>query len=102
VETARLNELSSQLTSMQALSSDSSSRRAQATSGAGDKLQEVLSNPLLSSLRADLSRAEARMQELNSRFGDNHPQVIEPEGLDRRDPLAHRHRDAARPRAACP
>lgn len=77
VETARLNELSSQLTSMQALSSDSSSRRAQATSGAGDKLQEVLSNPLLSSLRADLSRAEARMQELNSRFGDNHPQVIE-------------------------
>jgi uncharacterized protein involved in exopolysaccharide biosynthesis len=25
----------------------------------------------------DLSRAEARLQEINSRFGDNHPQVIE-------------------------
>ena len=77
VETARLNELSSQLVAIQAMASDSSSRRAQATAGSGDKLQEVLNNPLVGQLRADLGRAEARLQELSSRFGDNHPQVIE-------------------------
>lgn len=77
VETARLNELSSQLVAIQAMASDSSSRRAQATAGSGDKLQEVLNNPLVAQLRADLGRSEARMQELSSRFGDNHPQVIE-------------------------
>jgi succinoglycan biosynthesis transport protein ExoP len=77
VETARLNELSSQLTAIQAMASDSSSRRAQAASGAGDKLQEVLNNPLVTQLRADLGRAEARLQEITSRFGDNHPQLIE-------------------------
>lgn len=77
VETARLNELSSQLVAVQAMASDSSSRRAQASAGAGDRLQEVLNNPLVAQLRADLGRAEARLQELSSRFGDNHPQVIE-------------------------
>lgn len=77
VETSRLNELSSQLLAVQALASDSSSRRAQASAGAGDKLQEVLNNPLLASIRSDLGRAEARLQELSARFGDNHPQVIE-------------------------
>ena len=77
VEMARLNELSTQLVAIQAMAADSSSRRAQASAGAGDRLQEVLSNPLLASLRSDLGRAEARLQELTSRFGDNHPQVIE-------------------------
>ena len=77
VETARLNEISSQLTAVQAIATDASVRRAQATSGSGDKLQEVLTNPVLSQMRTDLGRAEARMQELGSRLGDNHPQVIE-------------------------
>ena len=77
VETARLNEISSQLTAVQAIATDASVRRAQATSGSGDKLQEVLTNPVLAQMRTDLGRAEARMQELGSRLGDNHPQVIE-------------------------
>jgi uncharacterized protein involved in exopolysaccharide biosynthesis len=40
-------------------------------------LQEVVNNPALSNLRGDITRAEARFQELTSRLGDNHPQVIE-------------------------
>jgi len=32
---------------------------------------------VLGGLKVDLSRAEARLQELNSRLGDNHPQVVE-------------------------
>jgi chain length determinant protein EpsF len=64
VENARLNELSSQLTQVQAISAESGSRQAQAQSGQGG-------------LKAELSRSEARLQELNTRLGDNHPAVQE-------------------------
>lgn len=77
VEAARLNELSSQLVALQAVTADSSSRQLQAQAGSADRLQEVVNNPALSGLRSDITRAEARLQELNSRLGDNHPQVIE-------------------------
>jgi len=73
VEMNRLNMLSQQLVSMQAVSSESNSRAA----AAGDNLSEVLNNPLLSSLKADVNRAEAKVQELNSRYGNQHPQVVE-------------------------
>jgi chain length determinant protein EpsF len=76
-ETQQLNQLSSQLTMLQAVSAESSSREALAQRGSGDRLQEVVNNPNLAALRADLTRAEGRLQELTSRLGDNHPQVIE-------------------------
>ena len=37
----------------------------------------MLNNPVIGALKSDLSRNEARLQELNSKFGDNHPQVQE-------------------------
>ncbi|MFM7534090.1 MAG: chain length determinant protein EpsF, partial [Rubrivivax sp.] len=77
IETTRLNELSSQLVSMQAVSSDSSSRQAQASGSSAEKMQEVLNNPVINALKADISRTDARLQEVSSRLGDNHPQVIE-------------------------
>lgn len=77
VENARLAELSSQLVQLQAVSSESGSRQQFAQGAQGDRMQEVLSNPLIGSLRADLTRNEARLQELNSKFGDKHPQVVE-------------------------
>ena len=77
VENARLAELSSQLVQIQAISSESGSRQQQAQGTQGDRMQEVLNNPVIGSLKADLSRNEARLQELNSKFGDNHPQVVE-------------------------
>ena len=77
VETARLNELSAQLVAIQAAAADSSSRQVQAQAGAADRLQEVVNNPVLSGLQAEITRAEAKLQELSSRLGDNHPQVIE-------------------------
>jgi polysaccharide biosynthesis transport protein len=77
VENARLNDLSSQLVQLQAISAESGSRQAQANSGSADKLQEVLNNPVIGGLKADLSRYEAKLQELNARLGDNHPQVVE-------------------------
>jgi chain length determinant protein EpsF len=77
VENARLNELSSQLTSLQAISAESSSRQAQAQGTQGDRLAEVLNNSIVSQLKSDAGRAEARLQELSTRLGDNHPQVVE-------------------------
>jgi chain length determinant protein EpsF len=77
VENARLAELSSQLVQIQAISSESGSRQQQAQGASGDRMQEVLNNPLIGGLRADLTRQEARLQELNSKFGVNHPQVVE-------------------------
>ncbi|HEV8692659.1 MAG TPA: chain length determinant protein EpsF [Lysobacter sp.] len=77
VENARLNELSTQLVMAQAMSAESSSRQAQAVGASSDRMQEVLNNQLIAGLTADLSRAQARLKELTSRLGDNHPQVVE-------------------------
>ncbi len=77
VENARLNELSSQLTMVQAIAAESTSRQTQAQGGQGDRMQEVLNSPIIGALKADLSRSEARLQELSIRLGDNHPQVQE-------------------------
>lgn len=77
VENARLGELSSQLVQIEAIATESGSRQVQAQGAASDRTQEVLANPLISNLRADLSRNEARLQELNARLGDSHPQLLE-------------------------
>ena len=76
VETQRLNDLSSQLVAIQAAAADASSRQAQASAGSADKLQEISNHPVVAGLRGDLSRMEAKLQELSSRLGDGHPQVI--------------------------
>lgn len=77
VENARLAELSSQSVLLQSLASESNSRQAQSRSGQAERMQEVLNNPVISGLKVDLSRAEGKLQELNSRLGDNNPQVLE-------------------------
>lgn len=76
VETMRLNELSSQLVMLQALSAESRGRQATAM-GNSDHIQEVLNNAVVATLKTDLSRNEARLKELSSRLGDAHPQVAE-------------------------
>lgn len=76
IENQRLNELTSQLVTLQAMSAESTSRSAQARTQA-DQLQDVINNPVIAALRADLSRQEARFQELSARLGEAHPQVGE-------------------------
>lgn len=77
VETARLNELSQQVVALQVLLAETSSRQAQAQGSASDRLQDVVTNPALASIKADIGRSEAKLQELSSRYGDQYPQVIE-------------------------
>lgn len=76
VETARLNELSSQLVAVQAITAESASREAQARKSAST-LGDVINNPVVQGLRTDLSRQEARLKEMSVRMGDAHPQVTE-------------------------
>ena len=76
VETARLNELSTQYVLTQSAVADSGSRQA-AANAQGDKSPDVLNNPLVSNLSAELHRQEALLEQLTTRFGDQHPSVIE-------------------------
>jgi polysaccharide biosynthesis transport protein len=73
VETARLNELSSQLVAMQSATAESVSRQAQFETSS----QEVLNNSVVATLKADLARQEARLKESLSRFGEAHPVIVE-------------------------
>jgi chain length determinant protein EpsF len=77
IETARLNELSSQLTQLQAIAAESSFRQAQARGTDAAQLDQVMNNPVVAGLRADVNRSEAQLQQLSTRLGDNHPQVRE-------------------------
>ncbi len=76
-EIARLNDLSSQLTLIQSVAAESGSRQSAALGQHADRLQEVMSNPALSSMRSELTFAEARLQELNARKGESHPELVE-------------------------
>jgi chain length determinant protein EpsF len=72
IENARLAELSSQLVAIQGLRQDSQSRQHQ-LSGDNESLTEVLQSPLVASLKGDLSRAEAKLQDVATTLGKNHP-----------------------------
>lgn len=77
VETARLNALSGQMVNMQAILSDSTSRQAQARSGSADQLSDIMLHPVVAALKADVTRQEVALQQMSTRLGDNHPQVVE-------------------------
>jgi chain length determinant protein EpsF len=77
VETARLNDLSAQLVGLQTLASDSSSRSTEATGGNSERLSDAMNNPVIGGLKVDLSRSEANLQQISTRLGANHPQVVE-------------------------
>lgn len=77
VEAQRLNELNSQFVALQAVATESLSRAAQARGEQADRLQEVISNPLIAQLKAELARTEALQKELDTRYGEAHPQVRE-------------------------
>ena len=70
-ENQRLNELQSQLVMAETQSADSQSKQK---SGGGDTLQDVMQNPVILQLKSDISRLEAKLQEMGGNLGKNHPQ----------------------------
>lgn len=75
-ETAKLNETSSQLTAIQGQTTDSQSKRG---SSKADTVAEVMQSPFINSLKADIARAEAKLNESNGNLGKNHPQTLRSE-----------------------
>lgn len=73
VENARLAEISSQLTVVHGARLESASRRRQAV-GSTVSSPDVLQNPVVSGLRSDIARSEAKLQELGKQLGKAHPQ----------------------------
>ncbi|MDR7305617.1 chain length determinant protein EpsF [Rhodoferax saidenbachensis] len=75
-ETAKLNETSSQLTSVQGQTTDSQSKRQSSKS---DTIADVMQSPLINGLKADIARLEGKLNDSNVNLGKNHPQTIRAE-----------------------
>ncbi len=78
VEATRLSELSTQLLAARNATYDLISRHQLATEvlqrGASpDAIPDVLANAYVNGVKADLSRAEARLEEASAVLGENHP-----------------------------
>jgi polysaccharide biosynthesis transport protein len=72
IETAKLNDLATQLTIVQGQTNDALSK--QRSGSASSTLPEVTLNLLIQNLKADIARHEAKLQEMSSNLGQNHPQ----------------------------
>lgn len=75
VETARMNDLSTQLVAVQGLAMEAASRQRQAQGNAGAS-PDVLNNGLVQNLKASLALAEAKLADTSQRLAPNHPQYI--------------------------
>ncbi|HMH27270.1 MAG TPA: chain length determinant protein EpsF [Steroidobacteraceae bacterium] len=89
VENNRLNELSSELVTIQGQRQDSQSRQHQVGSDIST-LPEVLQSPVIQSLKAALVTAQAKKPDVAARLGKNHPdyQAVEGEISDLRSRIA--------------
>jgi chain length determinant protein EpsF len=74
-ESARQTELSTQLVAIQAQLQESQSRQRPVSAGDAAR-PEVLQNALIASLQSELSRAEAKQQNLATSLGTNHPDYL--------------------------
>ncbi|NRR31613.1 chain length determinant protein EpsF [Oxalobacteraceae bacterium] len=73
VESNRLNDLSAQLVMAQGQQIEAASRQRMAQ-GNGAESPDVATNPLIQSMKANLSNAESKLADMTQRFGKNHPQ----------------------------
>jgi chain length determinant protein EpsF len=70
IETAKLSDLSTQLT---AVIGQTTEARSKQRVGTGQTLPDVAQNPVIQDLKSQIARAEARREELSSHMGVNHP-----------------------------
>lgn len=70
-ELSKLNVLTAQLATAQA---ERAQAAATAANSGTDSSTDALNSPVVTGLKAELARAEARLSELNNIYGSNHPQ----------------------------
>lgn len=68
VETRRMAELSAQMVAAQSAAYDATSRTRDSAS-----MPEVINNPVVQNLKAQVAQGEGRLAELGRRLGENHP-----------------------------
>jgi len=79
MENAKLEELQQQLVAAESDNYDAITKTRQAREAYGDRAQElpdVLTNPLLQSLKAELAKAEGKFAEISKRYDVNHPSYV--------------------------
>jgi chain length determinant protein EpsF len=74
VENSRLNDLSAQLTILEAQKSEAESRQRQAKSSS-ETSPDVMINPVIQNLRETIAIAEGKLQLAANELGPNHPQI---------------------------
>lgn len=75
VENARLQDIARELTTVQALRADSGSRSSAASRGNVANLPEVLNNPLIQTLKTNLTTLEQLISQRGSSLGESHPEM---------------------------
>ena len=80
IESARLAELSSQLSASQGASAEAQARAEQVQmiksgKASADTMPDVMANPMVQQLQVDIHRAQARLEDLSARLGQNHPDI---------------------------
>lgn len=76
IEMSRLADLSSQVIALRALKSEADVRTRESRRDLDGSI-EVMTNTNIATLKADIGRTEAQLQQLLSRYGDRHPTVLE-------------------------
>ena len=76
VENTRLQELSSQLVQLEAAAAAARAREATMRGGSPEAMPEVVGSQVLAGIKTDIGRVRGRIEELSSRLGANHPQMI--------------------------
>jgi chain length determinant protein EpsF len=74
IENAKLANLSIQLSELQGQRADANSRQRQTEHI--DTSADVLNNPVVSSIRGDISKAEANVKQMSAELGSGHPKLV--------------------------
>jgi chain length determinant protein EpsF len=80
IENSKLNDINTQLGAAQARMYEAQNRFTQVNKAGDDghlqQQPEILSNPLLQNLKAELVRAQGKLADISEKYGHNHPQYM--------------------------
>lgn len=72
IESSKIEQLSNQLALTESQTADTQSKQKQA--GSQETMAEVMQNPIIQNIKAELIKQEGKLQEMSHNLGQNHPQ----------------------------